>query len=60
MIYPSHHNSNQGYLIQRLLFGRDGRLEEIAQVSTLSRPAMAPTSNVDAHSLRLGSLLRKN
>jgi hypothetical protein len=37
LIYHSHHNSNQGYLIQRLLFVRQDRLEEIAQVSTLSQ-----------------------
>jgi hypothetical protein len=43
LVYHSHHNSNQGYLIQRLLFVRDRRLEEIAQVSTLSQQARCLT-----------------
>ncbi len=43
MIYHSHHNSNQGYLIYRLLFVRQDRLEEILQVSTLSQQALCNT-----------------
>jgi hypothetical protein len=43
MIYHSHHNSNQGYLIRRLLFVRDRRLEEILQISTLSQQARCLT-----------------
>ena len=43
MLYHSHHNSNQGYLIYRLLFVRQSRLEEILQVSTLSQQAFCNT-----------------
>ncbi len=45
MIYHSHHNSNQSYLIYRLLFVRQDRLEEILQVSTLSQQAHCLTFN---------------
>ncbi len=43
LLCHSHHNSNQGYLIYRLLFVRQSRLEEILQVSTLSQQARCTT-----------------
>ena len=49
MVYHSHHNSNQSYLIYRLLFVRQDHLAEILQVSTLSQQALCNTFTSTAH-----------